>query len=120
MKMQTAEQLTNKHCEACSDGAERLSADEAQEQLGALTGWKLTEDADQIEKKWKVKNFLAGMAFLNRVAEVAEQEGHHPDLHLEGYRNVRINLATHAVGGLSQNDFIMAARIDQLPVQQKG
>ena len=54
------------------------------------------------------------------VAEVAEADGHHPDLHLEGYRNVSIELWTHAIGGLSENDFILAAKIDQLPIVLKG
>jgi 4a-hydroxytetrahydrobiopterin dehydratase len=62
---------------------------------------------------------MAGMDFFNRIAEVAEDDNHHPDLHLEGYRNVRIELWTHAIGGLSENDFILAAKIDQLPVDEK-
>ena len=62
---------------------------------------------------------MAGIEFFNRVAEVAEDEGHHPDLHLEGYRNVWIELYTHAIGGLSENDFILAAKIDQLPITLK-
>ena len=63
-----------------------------------------------------VKNFMTGIDFFNRVAQVAEDEGHHPDLHLEGYRNVWIELYTHAIGGLSENDFILAAKIDRLGV----
>jgi 4a-hydroxytetrahydrobiopterin dehydratase len=54
------------------------------------------------------------MELLNRVAEIAESEQHHPDLHLTGYRNVRIELTTHAIGGLSENDFILAAKVDQV------
>jgi 4a-hydroxytetrahydrobiopterin dehydratase len=119
MTTQTAEQLTSKKCQACEGGVDKLSTDEAREQLGALSGWRLTGDGQRIRKDWEVKNFLVGMDFLNRVAEVAEQEGHHPDLHLEGYRNVWIGLWTHAVGGLTQNDFILAAKIDQLPVKLK-
>ena len=120
MDTQTAEQLGSKRCQACEGGTEKFSPEEAREQLGALSGWELSDDGNQIHKEWKVKNFSAGMAFLNRVAEVAEQEDHHPDMCLEGYRNVRITLSTHAVGGLSQNDFILAAKIDQLPVERKG
>jgi 4a-hydroxytetrahydrobiopterin dehydratase len=59
---------------------------------------------------------MAGMGFFNRVAEVAEADGHHPDLHIEGYRNLSIALWTHAIGGLSENDFILAAKIDQLEI----
>jgi 4a-hydroxytetrahydrobiopterin dehydratase len=119
MATQTAEQLTTKRCEACEGGVEKYSSDEARQQLDALSGWELTGDGDRIHKQWQVKDFAAGMDFFNRVAEIAEEEGHHPDLHLEGYRNVRITLWTHAIGGLSQNDFILAAKIDQLPVQHK-
>jgi 4a-hydroxytetrahydrobiopterin dehydratase len=67
-----------------------------------------------------VKHFQAAMDFFNRVAEVAEEDGHHPDLHLEGYRNVAIELWTHAIGGLSENDFILAAKIDQIPIEAKS
>jgi 4a-hydroxytetrahydrobiopterin dehydratase len=59
------------------------------------------------------------MRFFNSVADVAESEGHHPDLHIVGYRNVAIEIWTHAIGGLSDNDFILAAKIDQLPVELK-
>ena len=62
---------------------------------------------------------MAGIDFFNRCAEVAEADGHHPDLHLEGYRNVSVELWTHAIGGLSENDFILAAKIDQLPIELK-
>ena len=84
-----------------------------------LPGWKLTHDGQRIRKDWKVKNFMAGIDFFNRCAEVAEADGHHPDLHLEGYRNVSVELWTHAIGGLSENDFILAAKIDQLPIELK-
>ena len=60
---------------------------------------------------------MAGIDFFNKVAALAEEEGHHPDLHLEGYRQVKIVLWTHAVGGLTENDFILAAKINEVPVQ---
>jgi 4a-hydroxytetrahydrobiopterin dehydratase len=63
---------------------------------------------------------MAGMHFFNKVAELAEEDGHHPDLHIEGYRNVSIELWTHAIGGLSENDFILAAKIGEVPVELKG
>lgn len=114
MATHTTEQLTSKCCAACDGGLKKLSKAEAEEQLEVLDGWKLSDDGRQIRKDWKAKNFLAGMAFFNRVAELAEREGHHPDLHLEGYRHAAIVLWTHAIDGLSENDFIMAAKIDQL------
>jgi 4a-hydroxytetrahydrobiopterin dehydratase len=62
---------------------------------------------------------MAGIEFFNKVAALAEEEGHHPDLHLEGYRQVAIELWTHAIGGLSENDFILAAKINELPIETK-
>lgn len=114
MATQTTEQLTSKRCAACEGDVEKLSVAQATEQLEALSGWELIDDGRRIRQDWKAKNFLAGMEFFNRVAELAEQEGHHPDLHLEDYRHVWIAVWTHAIGGLSENDFILAAKIDQL------
>jgi 4a-hydroxytetrahydrobiopterin dehydratase len=85
-----------------------------------LTGWTVTPEGQRIRKDWIVKNFMAGMRFFNEVAEIAESEGHHPDLHIVGYRNVSIEIWTHAIGGLSENDFILAAKIDELPVELKS
>jgi len=119
MQTQTPEQLTEKKCVPCEGGVPKYSLDEAKSQLTTLSGWRLTHDGQRIRKDWVVKNFMAGIDFFNRVAQVAEDEGHHPDLHLEGYRNVAIELYTHAIGGLSENDFILAAKIDQLPVTLK-
>jgi 4a-hydroxytetrahydrobiopterin dehydratase len=64
-----------------------------------------------------VRHFRAAMEFFNAITELAESQGHHPDLHLVGYRNVTVEIWTHAIGGLSVNDFILAAQIDSLPVR---
>lgn len=64
--------------------------------------------------EWKVKNFVSGLELFKRISVIAEKQGHHPDLHLEGYNNVRVELWSHAAGGLTENDFIMAAQINQL------
>ena len=119
MPVETTEQLRRKKCVPCEGGVPKMSPAEAEEQIQQLDGWKLTRGGDWIEKKWTVKNFMAGMRFFNEVARVAEEEGHHPDLHLEGFRNVRIEISTHAIGGLSENDFILAAKIDEIPVELK-
>jgi 4a-hydroxytetrahydrobiopterin dehydratase len=119
MEIQAAEQLIGKKCKPCEGGVEPCRLDEANEQLARLPGWYLTHDGQRIRKDWTVKNFMAGMNFFNRVAEIAEADGHHPDLHLAGYRNVWIELWTHAIGGLSENDFILAAKIDQIPIDLK-
>lgn len=114
METQTVDQLSHRRCVPCEGGVPKVAPDEAARQLARLPGWRLTHDGLRIRKDWKMKDFAAAMALFNRVAELAEAEGHHPDLHLEGYRNAWIELWTHAVGGLSENDFILAAKIDQL------
>jgi 4a-hydroxytetrahydrobiopterin dehydratase len=119
MEPQTIERLAASHCSACESAPNRFTSDEVREQLGALAGWRLSHDGQRIRRDWEVKDFLAGMDFLQHVAELAESEGHHPDLHLEEYRHVWIELWTHSVGGLAENDFILAAKIDRLPVQTR-
>jgi 4a-hydroxytetrahydrobiopterin dehydratase len=120
MAVQTPAQLVQKKCLPCEGGVDPFPLNEAQAQLKQLRGWHLTHDGQRIRKDWNVKNFMAGIEFFNRCAELAEKDGHHPDLHIEGYRNVWVELWTHAIGGLSENDFILAAKIDQLPVQTKS
>jgi len=116
VQTQTTAQLVAKKCLPCEGGVDPCTIDEARAQLEQLDGWTLTRDGQRIRKEWTVKNFMAGMDFFGRVAETAEADGHHPDLHLEGYRHVAIELWTHAIGGLSENDFILAAKIDRLPL----
>lgn len=120
MQTQSTEELVQKKCLPCEGGVPKYSHDEAVGQLKTLTGWKLTHNGERIRKDWTVKNFMAGMEFFHEVARLAEDDGHHPDLHLEGYRNVWIELWTHAIGGLSENDFILAAKIDRLPIKLKS
>ena len=119
MEVQAANQLVAKKCKPCEGGVDPCTLQEANQQLERLDGWYLTHDGQRIRKDWTVKNFVAGMEFFSKVSDVAEEDGHHPDLHLEGYRNVWIELWTHAIGGLSENDFILAAKIDQLPIALK-
>lgn len=117
--MQSTQTLASRKCRPCEGGVEKLTANEARARLDLLAGWRLTHGGARIRKDWTVRNFLAGIDFFTRVAELAEAEGHHPDLHLEGFRNVWIELWTHAMGGLSENDFILAAKIDRLPIRLK-
>jgi 4a-hydroxytetrahydrobiopterin dehydratase len=118
MTSKTAE-LSQRHCKACEGGVPRLDGEQVQSYLKQVPNWQLTTDQKRIRREWKVKDFRTALDFFNRVGQVAEQEDHHPDLHLVGYRNVAIELWTHALGGLSENDFILAAKIDKLPVQLK-
>lgn len=119
MTTQTTDQLKAKRCVPCEGGVPKYELEEAKRQLENLQGWRLTHDGKRIRKDWVVKDFGAALEFFGLVANLAEEEGHHPDLHLEGYRNVWIELWTHAIGGLSENDFIVAAKIDELPIELK-
>ncbi len=113
----TTEELVAKKCQPCEGGVPPIPEDEVKRLLEGLPGWELTDDGQRIRREWVVQDFMAAIAFFNRVAELAEAEGHHPDLHLVGYRKAVIELWTHAIGGLSENDFITAAKINQLPVE---
>lgn len=115
MDVQNPQQLAAKTCVPCEGGVEPCSTEFANQQLLELPGWYLTHQDQRIRKDWEVKNFVAGLDFFNRVGELAEAEAHHPDLHLVGYKNLSIEIWTHAIGGLSENDFILAAKIDGLP-----
>ncbi len=110
----SAAELTAKKCTACEGDTPPFSKEEVAEHLAALPEWKLSDDGKMIRRKYKFKDFVSAMAFLQKVGELAEAEGHHPDLHLTGYKNAAVELATHAIGGLSANDFIVAAKIDAL------
>jgi 4a-hydroxytetrahydrobiopterin dehydratase len=116
-----ASELIQKHCRPCEGGVEALSPSQVAEHLKAVPQWRLGSDGKSIRREWRMRDFAAALDFFRRVGDVAEREDHHPDLHLTGYRNVVIELSTHALKGLSENDFILAAKIDELPVElQKG
>lgn len=105
--------LTQKVCVACEGGVPPLQGQELQDYLEEVKDWELVE-GQKIKKKFEFKNFMEALAFVNKVGEIAEKEGHHPDIHLVSYKNVVIELWTHSIGGLSENDFIVAAKIDSL------
>lgn len=107
-----ASDLASKKCVPCEGGVPPLTADEARGLLEQVNAWQLA-DAKGLVKEFRFKNFKQAMAFVNKVAEVAEEEGHHPDIYIF-YNRVRLSLSTHAIGGLSENDFIVAAKIDLL------
>jgi 4a-hydroxytetrahydrobiopterin dehydratase len=119
METKTADQLAAKKCVSCEGGVPKYTRAEAEEQLKNLLGWQLTSDGQRIRKQWNAKNFMAAIDFFKSIAKVAETEDHHPDLHLENYRQVKVEIWTHAIGGLSENDFILAAKIDRLPIKLK-
>ena len=106
--------LNQKHCVPCEGGIEPYTPDVAQEMMESLSpGWMLIDNANLLVREYRFKDFAESMAFANKVATVAEEEQHHPDLTI-GYGNVSIELSTHSVSGLTENDFILAAKIDKL------
>jgi 4a-hydroxytetrahydrobiopterin dehydratase len=113
--------LASERCVPCEGGTPPLSRQEAQSLLAQLgDGWQLSEDARTLSRQLSFKNFLRAMDFLNQLAQVAEQENHHPDFCLQGWNKVSLSLSTHAIGGLSRNDFIMAARLDDVAKSSAG
>jgi len=103
-------QLAEKKCKPCEGDVEPLSADKAREMLGEIPGWSL-EDDSTIARKFQFDNFRAAQQWLGKVADIAESEDHHPDIYWS-YNRVTIELTTHAIDGLSENDFILAAKIN--------
>ena len=108
-------ELAQKKCKPCEGGVAPLTRDAAGELLTELgDGWKLAADAKSIRLEIAFKDFYRTMSFVNAVAHVANIEDHHPDLEV-GYNYCRMRFTTHAIKGLSENDFICAAKIDQIP-----
>lgn len=105
--------LTQKHCVPCEGGVSPLAESEYKPLLKQISGWKALNQK-LIEKDFTWKDFSEALEFLNKVGKIAEQEGHHPDMLLHDWNKTKISLSTHAIGGLSENDFIVAAKIDEL------
>ena len=106
---------STRKCTPCEGGTPRLGAEAAAEGARFLTGWAVGEGGTRLTKRYQFRDFAGAMRFVDAMAEVAEAEGHHPDFLVHGYKLVDVTLWTHAVGGLSENDFILAARLDARP-----
>ncbi|HEV7515313.1 MAG TPA: 4a-hydroxytetrahydrobiopterin dehydratase [Thermoanaerobaculia bacterium] len=104
--------LADRQCAPCEKGEKPLAGEAADRLLGQLSGWTL-KDGKELEKEYRFPDFRQALGFVNRLGEEAEREGHHPDIYLT-WGKVRVNLSTHSVGGLSENDFILAAKADRV------
>ncbi|MBN8726316.1 MAG: 4a-hydroxytetrahydrobiopterin dehydratase [Xanthomonadales bacterium] len=113
--MTTLEILRSQHCTPKKGDADALSRDEIDTNLAVLDGWRLTEDGSGIAKAFRFRDYFHTMAFVNAVASIAHREDHHPDLEVH-YDRCVVHYSTHDVGGLSLNDFICAARVEDLGV----
>lgn len=105
--------LTQKKCVACEGDVPPLNKVEADVLLKQVPGWEVRDDAKMLSRTFKFKNFAEALAFTNKIGVVAEDEGHHPDIEL-GWGYVMVKLTTHAIKGLSENDFIVAAKVNTL------
>jgi 4a-hydroxytetrahydrobiopterin dehydratase len=105
--------LKNKQCKPCEGGVCPLDGNLARQQVDEVPGWELSADGKSIVRRLKFRDFSATMLFVNAMAFMAEQQGHHPDF-VTGYGYCEIRYTTHAIGGLSENDFICAAKINEL------
>jgi 4a-hydroxytetrahydrobiopterin dehydratase len=105
--------LHQQHCVPCEGGVQPLTASEIDSHIKKIKAWTIIENK-KIEKKFLFTDFKHALTFTNEVGDVAEFEGHHPDIFIHDWNNVTIALSTHAIKGLSDNDFIMAAKIDQI------
>ena len=104
--------LANRKCKACEDKSIKpFDRAEAEDYLAQTNGWTMNEEAKMISKEYTFKDFIAAIDFVGRVADIAEMEEHHPDIHIH-YNKVTLDLWTHAINGLSENDFIVAAKVD--------
>ncbi|NRP74501.1 putative pterin-4-alpha-carbinolamine dehydratase [Ensifer psoraleae] len=108
------ENIAEKSCTPCRGGVPPLTRDEAAGYLSQTPGWDLLDDGHQIRRKFKFDDFKQALAFVDEVGRLAEDEGHHPDIRF-GWGYAEVSLWTHKIKGLHENDFIMAAKINQLP-----
>ena len=105
--------LASKRCEPCESDTPPLQGKELDQLFSQLDGWEVVE-GKRIEKEYKFPDFLQALAFVNRLGQLAEEQGHHPDIYLS-WGKVRVVLWTHVIGGLTESDFVLAAKADRLP-----
>ena len=111
--MNREQELASRHCQACTPGTPPIGEDRASEYEAQLDPSWVREDTLRLRRELEFRNFRDAFGFVARLALLAESEGHHPDIEL-GWGRVAVTLTTHAAGGLTDNDFILAARMDRL------
>ena len=112
-------ELAKRHCIPCEGGIDPFDRDTAETYLKDTDKWVLSPDATSISRRFVFHDFDEAMQFVNSVAELAESEGHHPDIRIE-WSTVTLTNSTHAIKGLSENDFILAAKINQIAAEHLG
>ncbi|WP_146398100.1 4a-hydroxytetrahydrobiopterin dehydratase [Planctomycetes bacterium CA13] len=106
--------LAKSKCVPCEGGVPPLDRPSIDTMIQSFSHWGLSEDGKSIQRKINCKTFAKAIEQIREIASIAESQQHHPNLHLTGYRYLQVEWTTHAIGGLSENDFVMAAKIDQL------
>lgn len=106
-------ELSEKRCVPCRGGVPAMGAEEAGRLISQVSGWRLEEDSKGILREFRFRNFAEAMRFAQQIGEIAEAEGHHPDLSV-GWGYCKVRFRTHSIGGLHENDFIMAAKVNRL------
>ena len=101
--------------QSCQKRVTPMPIEEVKMALRQISGWTLGKDSKSITSSWKMRDFSAAINLVNEVAKIAENEDHHPDFHLQGYRNITIELSTHSVSGISINDVILASKVNKIP-----
>lgn len=106
-------EFAQRRCGPCEGDTPPMTSDQIAQAMPQVPRWTLVGDNRAIERRIDAGTFAAALVLIHAVGEIAEDQQHHPDLHLTGYRNLRLVLTTHAIGSLSENDFIVAAKIDR-------
>lgn len=106
--------LATQKCEPYEVGAPTLKGDELKEYFDSVSGWQGHGGDTKIKKEYSFKDFTQAIEFINKVAAIAQEQNHHPDIYLHDFNKVEITLWTHKIGGLHKNDFILAGKIDTL------
>ena len=112
--MPTLNDLLNGQCKEYPEGSPTLTPAEVQERMPLIPGWELVDDGKGIRFTERMADFQTVIDFVVEVAKVAEEQQHHPDVQVRSYRTLQIDFSTHSIGGLTDNDFIMAARVNAL------
>jgi 4a-hydroxytetrahydrobiopterin dehydratase len=112
--MPTLDDLLNGQCHEYPKGSPGLNHSDIAERIPLVPNWELVDDGKTIRFSRRTRNFVDAVDLVNKVADLAEEQQHHPDIRIHGYRNLELDFSTHSIGGLTDNDFIMAAKVNQL------
>lgn len=111
------EELKKKKCVPCEGGLSPMTREEFTKYLDQVQKWRVIDNDTKLEREFTFKDFKEALNFVNRSGEIAEDEGHHPNIYIHSWNKVKMTVYTHAIAGLSENDFILAAKIDAVNIE---